>query len=120
MPEWGIDDRHEEPYFDCLRMKRIPCCCVNACPLDPKYPRLEIYPEDPDQECKLSRSRRSAIAAKHPGLLKYGGLTVKEWRRQRAWARLPAEEKDRRKALLLQARARLHSKIRGKIDEREA
>jgi len=117
MPEWGIDERHKELYFDCMKMKRIPCCCCNACPLDPKYPRLTVDPEDPDQKCTLSRARRQAIAAKRPGSLKYGGLTVHEWKWRRAWERLPAKEKERRKAVLLEARGRLHRPIRGKNDE---
>lgn len=120
MPEWGIDEQHREPYFECPKMKQIPCCCCNACPLDWKYPRLIVEPGDPDQKCTLSRPKRLAIAARHPDGLKYHGLTVTEWKWRRAWERLPAAEKERRKAVLIEARARLHRPNGGKIDEREA
>ena len=118
MPGWKIDVRHREPYFECPRMKRIPCCSVNSCPLDFKYPRLTTEPGDPEQKCRLSRPKRLAIAAKHPGTLKYGGLTVHEWKWRRAWERLPAKEKERRRAVLLEARGRLHRPNGGKTDER--
>lgn len=120
MPEWGIDDRHREPYFDCPKMKRIPCCSVNSCPLDPKYPRLTVEPEDPEQKCRLSRAKRKKLAAEHPGTLKFNGLTVKEWNWRRAWERLPAKEKERRKTVLLEARGRLHSQNGGKNDKLSA
>jgi hypothetical protein len=120
VPEWGIDDRHREPYFDCPKMKRIPCCCCNACPLDPKYPILTVEPGDPDQKCRLSRPKRLAISANHPGTLKYHGYTVKEWNRHRAWERLSAREKERRRALLVEARARLHRPFGRKTDEQGA
>lgn len=111
-PEWGVDEQHQEPYFDCPRMKVIPCCCCNACPLDPAYPKLEVLPEDPDQECKLSRSKRLAIAAKYPGVLKYEGNTVKEWNFRKAWEALSPEEKERRTAAISERTAKYRIKPR--------
>ena len=59
-----------EPFYSCPKYQG---CSVNACPLDPKYPR---YTDEKDAEkiCKLSRENRIEISDKFPNVLRLNDL----------------------------------------------
>ncbi len=68
-----------DPLYDC---PSFISCSVNNCPLHPEYPSLSVSSFDPETKCKAQKSGRIRIANKYPGILKYGGLTVKERKRE--------------------------------------
>ena len=77
------------PSYDC---PGFISCAVNNCPLHPEYPNLSVSPLDPETKCKAQKPGRIRIASKYPGILKYGGLTVKERKREiRREKRTPEE-----------------------------
>lgn len=78
------------------RCPRFQRCGAPACPLDLHADRRVVLPTDP--VCGLPRAKRLALAAGTP--LPHVGLTPQEWKRQQAWAKLPEEERARRKARL--------------------
>jgi hypothetical protein len=68
-------ERNAEPFHECPRFFR---CALNQCPLDAAMMKRVILAADHDQQCKAQRAAREAIAAKYPGLLPTGGLTLRE------------------------------------------
>jgi hypothetical protein len=91
----------DQPFYLCPRYDR---CSVNNCPLHPKYPNLYIDGADAEKVCDLGKARRQLIAGQFPGMLKYGGLTPREFKAQARWAALTPEE---RATKIEQSRARL-------------
>lgn len=70
---------------------RWDACSVNNCPLEPEYPNLITDPNDKEKACTVEKGVRTRAAAKFPGILKYGGLTTREWAgKQRYDALTPA------------------------------
>lgn len=61
----GLKMAVNEPFFECPRYDR---CSVNACPLDPEYPR---YTDEMDREqiCKLSNEEKIKIMSKFQNIL---------------------------------------------------
>ena len=86
-----------QPFRDCPRFKE---CSVNNCPLHPEYPLMFVDPADPEPRCTLAKTYREKVAEKFPGILKYGGLTTREFNGKTAWESLSQEEQDRRKEAL--------------------
>lgn len=79
------------PFYPCPRYDR---CSVNNCPLHPKYPDLYFDEADADKVCDLGKNRRTLIASQFPGILKYGGLTPREFKAQARWAAMSPEERE--------------------------
>ena len=71
-----------EPAFDCPRFQK---CSVNNCPLYSGYPDMPSSPDDPERKCKVGKTIRLRVAAKHPSVLRYGGLTTREWAATQQW-----------------------------------
>lgn len=89
-----------EPYRECPRFKT---CSVNNCPLHQQYPNLLSDPEDPDQRCKMEKGVRVRIGAQYSKILKFQGLTTREYGAKIRWESLSPEEQQERiaKAKLL-------------------
>ena len=67
-------------------------CSVNNCPLHADYPRLSSSPFDPETKCRAQMGTRLRIADQFPGLLKYDGLSTKEFsKKQRRDSRTPEQ-----------------------------
>lgn len=66
MATGGLKMAVNEPFYECPRYDR---CSVNACPLDPDYPR---YTDEMDTEqiCKLGNEEKIKIMSKFPNILK--------------------------------------------------
>ncbi|MBT6229340.1 MAG: hypothetical protein HOI47_22075 [Candidatus Scalindua sp.] len=58
-------------------------CSVNNCPLHSDYPNLSSSPKDPETTCHAQKRTRLRIAEQFPGLLKYDGLSKKEFEKKR-------------------------------------
>ena len=69
-------------------------CSVNNCPLSAQYPDLDTLPDDPEKKCKLSKEKRLKIVTVNQGILKYGGLTQREFMGKKRWENLTPEEKE--------------------------
>jgi len=80
------------PYTECPRFLK---CSVNNCPLHPTYPNLPIDPEDREQKCTIEKQVRFKIGSKYLNVLKYRGLTVKEWAGKQRFESLPEQDKER-------------------------
>lgn len=65
-----------EPYRECSRFQK---CSVNNCPLSPGYPNHHTDPEDYEQKCSIAKSIRVRIGSKHLDILKFGGMTKREF-----------------------------------------
>ena len=105
MPE---PSRETNPMFLC---PRFPRCSAPRCPLDLAIATRWAVPGE--AECSARRSTREAIAARYAELTT-GGLTPKETSREKrraAFAALPAEAQERRRARLAEARALKHGGI---------
>ena len=84
------------PFFDCPRYMK---CSVNNCPLHPKYPDLPIDDGDIEQKCTMEKQVRIRIAAEYPSVLKYEGMTPREFTGAKKWAELSPEERERRQEI---------------------
>lgn len=62
-------------YHECPRYQT---CNVNKCPLHESYPNL-LYADDREKSCTMEKQVRFRIGSQYPEVLKYQGLTVKEW-----------------------------------------
>jgi hypothetical protein len=83
------------PYHECPSFE---VCSCNLCPLDPD---LEMRTGLPGEEkCRAHKPTRLKIACRYLNLLKYQGLTVKEWVGLRSWSALSEEERGRVKGRL--------------------
>jgi hypothetical protein len=84
--------KEKEPFYDCPRYAK---CNVNNCPLHPKYPELISDPEDKETKCSLAKSIRGRIAADFPDILKFNGLSPREYSAKIRWQNLsPAEQQE--------------------------
>lgn len=68
-------------------------CSVNNCPLDPGYPILPTLPDDSQKSCTVEKGVRLRAASKFPGVLKYGGLTTREYAARQHYDALSPEKK---------------------------
>ena len=64
------------PFKNCCRFSS---CSVNNCPLDPDYPDRLVHEGDPEQKCMCAKMDRMRIAGQFPSMLKYDGMTVREY-----------------------------------------
>ncbi len=86
-----------QPYRLCPRFKE---CSVNNCPLHPNYPNLVMDPADSEPRCTLAKPYRVKVAEKFPGILKYGGMTTREFQGKSAWDSLTPEEQAKKREAL--------------------
>lgn len=92
--------KNDLPLYKCPRYSK---CSVNNCPLHPAYPDLPVDEGDTEQKCNMEKNVRLRISAEFPGVLKFDGMTPREFTGAKKWAELPPEEKERR-----QEKARLN------------
>lgn len=95
------------PFYQCPRYAK---CSLNNCPLHPGYPNLIADPEDVEQKCGISKNVRTRIAAEFPAVLKFEGLTSKEFTAKRVWESLSLEEQEARKNKMASVRASITAK----------
>lgn len=79
-------------FMECTRFNH---CSVNICPLHSNYPDIYTDPDDSEPRCKLPKSYRIKVAENYKGILKYGGLTVREHSAKIAWENKTPEERAR-------------------------
>jgi len=69
-----------KPYYECPSFN---VCSANVCPLDPDIKlRKKITGEE---KCRAYKTTRVKIGGKYPELLKFKGLTHKEWNGMKRW-----------------------------------
>jgi hypothetical protein len=68
---------------------------VNNCPLDPEYPNRYADPNDPEKKCGYAKIRRIRISEQFPGILKFNGMTQREYNRKMAWDNMSDENKQK-------------------------
>ena len=95
--------REKLPYELCNRYSE---CSVNNCPLDPLYPERYTDPLDLEQKCGYAKSYRVKISEQFLEVLKYGGLTVREFNNKQRWDNMPEEEKQKRIQRIAEVNAR--------------
>lgn len=82
---------------------------MNNCPLHPDYPELYTDPDDSDPRCTLPKSYRIKVAENFKGVLKFGGLTTREYAAKLKWDNMSEDERariiDRGKKSLLVVRS---------------
>lgn len=93
-----------KPYHECPRFDN---CGAPKCPLDPEMMSRNRYPGE--EKCKAQKPTRYKIGKKYPELLKYQGLTTKEW----LGMNMSQEERDRRRVLFLERREKRQSRPQG-------
>lgn len=91
------------PFYQCPRYSS---CNVNNCPLHPQYPNMPIDPEDTENKCTVAKSIRSRVSAQFPGILKYDGLTPREFEGRNRWNSLSRAEQEARRNNAKTLRAR--------------
>ena len=62
------------PFMDCPYFNT---CSCNKCPLDPDIDMRNKTPED--EKCRAGKRVRFTAGVKYPEVLKYIGLTAREW-----------------------------------------
>lgn len=90
------------PFYNCSRYDK---CNVNNCPLHPEYPSLYTDENDIETKCGMAKSIRRRIAAAFPGMLKFEGLTTREFEGRERWNSLTPEEQQQRRDHILKVRA---------------
>lgn len=80
-----------KPYRECPRYNK---CSVNNCPLHPIFPELYLDPEDSQLKCTLEKEVRFRIGSKYPNLLKFQGLTPREWAGKKRFEGLTDQDKE--------------------------
>ncbi len=83
-----------KPYKEC---RRFNMCSVNCCPLDTFYPERKSYPGDPERKCSVSKNHRIEISKLFPGVIRFKGMTVKEYSAFKVWNSLTPEEQEKRR-----------------------
>lgn len=79
-----------EPYRECSRFQH---CSVNNCPLSPGYPDHYTDPDDYEKKCTIAKSIRVRIGSQHLDILKFGGLTRREFAGRKAWEGLTESQR---------------------------
>ena len=88
-----------------------PKCSVNNCPLFTKYPDMPVSEIDPETKCKAQKPTRTEIAVNNPGILKFGGLTVKEYKRKTRRENRTVEEIEQAKEKMARIRQSKNFKV---------
>lgn len=96
----------KELFYDCPRYKK---CSVNNCPLDSAYPNRVTAEGDIEHKCTIAKTIRSRIAAKYPGVLKFEGLTPREFTAKKNWENLSEEEKDKKREAIKNVRSKINA-----------
>jgi len=87
----GVKSLTRKPYRECPRYQK---CSVNSCPLHPIFPEIYTDPEDSQVKCTLEKEVRFRIGSKYPDLLKFQGLTPREWAGKKRFEGLSEEDKE--------------------------
>lgn len=80
----------ETPFRECTRFAS---CSVNNCPLHVDYPDLYTDPDDSEPRCTLPKSYRLKVAENYKGVLKFEGLTKREYSAKMSWENKTDEER---------------------------
>ena len=91
------------PYHECPSFLN---CSVNVCPLDPNASDRNRITGEP--KCRAEKPTRMRIGAKYPDLLRFVGLTRREFLARKAWDALPTDKKEIRLQGLIKARNTLN------------
>ncbi len=62
--------------------------------MHPSFPELYIDDDDFQVKCKLEKEVRLRIGSKYPDILKFQGLTPKEWAGRKRFEGLPDQDKE--------------------------
>lgn len=79
------------PNRECSRFDK---CSVNNCPLLPSYPAKVIDEDDREQKCSMEKQVRFRIGSQYPNLLKWQGLTSREWTGKQKFDSMTPEQKE--------------------------
>jgi len=101
-----------EPFRECPRFQK---CSTNNCPLHPLYMYMHTDRDDPDPVCTMEKQVRERIGAKYSDILRYKGLTSREYGAKLRWEALSPEEQQERIA-----KAKLNLSIRSVKNEIES
>ena len=85
----------ESAVFPEVECPRYSSCSVNSCPLDSEYPDRYSSPYDRERKCTLAKSIRVGIGAEYPGILRYQGMTKREYAAALAWNNLSIEDREK-------------------------
>ena len=99
----GNTCRAPEPFRLCPRFES---CSVGNCPLHVGYPQMSRLATDTETTCTARRSTRTRIAAGHEGVLRFGGLTCREYKRKLRRESRSAEEIEQARARMARLRER--------------
>lgn len=97
-----------KPYHECPSFNK---CSANICPLDPDQ-RLRTYINGEDT-CHAEKPTRMRIGAKYPNLLRFVGLTKREFQARQRWNALSPESRELRLQGLAKARKSLPARAVG-------
>ena len=64
----------QHPYYECPRFEN---CSAPKCPLDPSHNERVSYPKE--EKCLAQKRTRIKVGVKYPEVLKYKGLTGREY-----------------------------------------
>jgi hypothetical protein len=91
------------PYHECPSFE---VCSCNVCLLDPDVEQKTRM--EGEEQCRAHKPTRHRIGSKYPNLLKYRGLTRKEWTGKMRWENMTDTQRDAQREIL----ARAYSKIK--------
>ena len=99
------------PYRECPSFER---CNANVCPLDPLSHEKETFKGE--DRCRGEKPTRMRIGSKYPDLLRFVGLTRREFQARERWNALDHDKRE----LMLQAlsKARKSLPVRSKKEVR--
>jgi len=101
----------EHPYYEC---KSFDSCSCNVCPLDPEsWERNKLSNDD---KCKCWKPTRKAIGEKYSKVLRYKGLTKREWTSKKSWDDKPQAEKENILRALAKQRKTLQNRQEGVLN----
>lgn len=98
-----------KPFEECPRFLH---CSANVCPLDPDQDLRDFV--EGEEKCGVGKTYRIRIAEKYPQALPKKGMKPREWAAHKAWASLPAEEQERRRAAASASGKRLQEALQAR------
>jgi len=102
-----------KPYRECPSFGK---CSANICPLDPEqHLRTHVKGED---VCHAEKPTRMRIGAKYPDLLRFVGLTKREFQARKRENALTPQQRELRLQALTKARKSLLARGVGAVNEK--
>ena len=98
------------PFRECPSFNR---CSANVCPLDPLQHEKEVL--QGEDRCKAEKPTRMRIGSKYPDLLRFVGLTKREFQARQAWNSLSPEQRGIRTQALANARKSIVARGKGAL-----